>query len=47
MTKPSKTREPFQVHLDAADRTLLDDVAERTGWSRAEILRRGLRRDGR
>lgn len=44
MTKRSKVREPFQVYLDPADRTLLDDVAERTGLSRAEILRRGLRR---
>ena len=44
MTKPSKVREPFQVYLDPADRSLLDDVADRTGLSRAEILRRGLRR---
>lgn len=44
MTQPSKVREPFQVYLDPADRTLLDDMAERTGLSRAEILRRGLRR---
>ncbi len=44
MTERSKDREPFQVYLDPADRTLLHDVAERTGLSRAEILRRGLRR---
>lgn len=44
MNKRSKVREPFQVYLDPADRALLDDMAERTGLSRAEILRRGLRR---
>ncbi|MGH7541201.1 MAG: CopG family transcriptional regulator, partial [Gemmatimonadota bacterium] len=44
MTKPSKVREPVQVYLDRADRSLLEEVAERTGLSRAEILRRGLRR---
>lgn len=37
-------REPVQVYLDAADRSLLNEAAERTGLSRAEILRRGLRR---
>jgi hypothetical protein len=44
--KPRKTRvrEPVQVYLDPADRTLLEEVAVRTGLSRAEILRRGLRR---
>lgn len=42
--KPSVVREPVQVYLDAADRSLLDETAERTGLSRAEILRRGLRR---
>lgn len=38
MIERSKVREPFQVYLDPADRTLLDEVAERTGLSRAEIL---------
>lgn len=42
--KPSKVREPVQVYLDPADRALLEDVVTRTGMSRAEILRRGLRR---
>lgn len=42
--KPSMVREPVQVYLDAADRSLLNEAAERTGLSRAEILRRGLRR---
>lgn len=32
------------MYLDAADRSLLNEAAERTGLSRAEILRRGLRR---
>jgi hypothetical protein len=39
-----KVREPVQVYLDKADRTLLEEVATRTGMTRAEILRRGLRR---
>lgn len=39
-----KVREPVQVYLDRADRELLEQVATRTGLSRAEILRRGLRR---
>ena len=37
-------REPVQVYLDEVDRGLLEDVVKRTGLSRAEILRRGLRR---
>lgn len=47
MPKRDKVREPFQVYLDGADRSLLEEVAERTGLSRAEILRRGLRRVAR
>lgn len=46
MTKPRsprRVREPVQAYLDEADRALLEQVAERTGLSRAEILRRGLR----
>lgn len=45
--KKKRTRlvkEPVQVYLDKTDRSLLDDLAERTGLSRAEILRRGLRK---
>jgi hypothetical protein len=34
---------PVQVYLDASDRALLAEVARRTGLSKAEILRRGLR----
>lgn len=48
MTKRSKTgprevREPIQVYLTADERSLLDEAARETGYSRAEILRRGLR----
>jgi hypothetical protein len=39
-------REPIQVYLARPDRELLDRLAEHTGLSRAEILRRGLRRVG-
>lgn len=42
-SKPKVVREPVQVYLDVADRSVLDDVAARTGLSRAEVLRRGLR----
>jgi hypothetical protein len=41
---PSRVREPVQVYLDGQDRSLLEEVAKGTGLSRAEILRRGLRR---
>lgn len=36
-------REPLQVYLSSEERALLDRLAEETGLSRAEILRRGLR----
>jgi hypothetical protein len=39
-----RVREPVQVYLDGGDRALLEDLARRTGLSRAEVLRRGLRR---
>ena len=42
--KRTRVREPVQVYLDTTDRSLLEEVASRTGLSRAEILRRGLRR---
>ena len=45
---PSKrtpaVREPVQVYLSRQDRDLLEQIAGKTGWSRAEILRRGMRR---
>ena len=37
-------REPIQVHLDAQDSTLLDELVRVTGLAKAELLRRGLRR---
>lgn len=40
---PRKVREPIQVYLTADERALLDEAARDTGYSRAEILRRGLR----
>lgn len=40
----SAVREPVQVYLARPDRKLLDRVAEKSGLSRAEVLRRGLRR---
>jgi hypothetical protein len=44
MTKRARVREPVQVYLDPEDRSLLEEVTQQTGLSRAEILRRGLRR---
>ena len=41
--KLRKVREPIQVYLTADERALLDRAARDTGYSRAEILRRGLR----
>ena len=45
---PSKKRlqvkEPVQVYLDQPDRLLLEEIAEKMGLPRAEVLRRGLRR---
>jgi hypothetical protein len=37
-------REPVQVYLAAPDRVLLDRIAKKAGVSRAEVLRRGVRR---
>ena len=42
-SKPKAVKEPIQVYLDAGDRAVLDGVAGRSGLSRAEVLRRGLR----
>jgi hypothetical protein len=39
-----QVREPVQVYLEPADRDLLEQVVHATGLSRAEVLRRGLRR---
>lgn len=40
----AKVREPIQVYLSTAERERLDQVAERLGVSRSEVLRRGLER---
>jgi hypothetical protein len=44
--RPAVLREPLQVYLTRDERELLDRVARHTGLSRAEVLRRGLRRFG-
>ena len=45
MTKPPKrVREPVQVYLTTADKSLLDQLALQTSLPRAELLRRGIRR---
>ncbi len=41
---PRRVREPVQVYLDAEDRAILREIAERTALPQAEVLRRGLRR---
>ncbi|HEX9730015.1 MAG TPA: ribbon-helix-helix domain-containing protein [Gemmatimonadales bacterium] len=40
---PKRVREPVQVYLDRPDRDVLEALARKTGLSRAELLRRGLR----
>jgi|RhiMetdeSRZDD1v2_1073273.scaffolds.fasta_scaffold126317_2 hypothetical protein len=42
-TRPDSVREPVQVYLAADDRDLLNRLAEETGLTKAEILRRGVR----
>ncbi|MDQ2665828.1 MAG: hypothetical protein M3Z05_07440 [Gemmatimonadota bacterium] len=37
-------REPVQVYMEVPDRALLERAAVASGLSRAEVLRRGLRR---
>ncbi len=39
-----RVREPVQVYLDGPDLYLLDDLVVATGLTKAELLRRGLRR---
>ena len=43
--KPSsaRVREPIQIYITPGERRLLDRLAEESGISRAEVLRRGLR----
>jgi hypothetical protein len=40
---PRRVREPVQVYLAPDDRDLLQRLAEESGLSQAEILRRGIR----
>lgn len=42
--KPGRVREPVQVYLDAQDLDLLNRLGDQTGLTKAELLRRGLRR---
>ena len=42
-SKPRVVREPVQVYLATDDRDLLNRLADETGLSKAEILRRGVR----
>jgi hypothetical protein len=50
MAQPRKrsaaVREPLQVYLTRDERNLLDRVASHAGLSRAEVLRRALKRFG-
>ena len=39
-----RVREPVQAYLDKPDAELLDEIAERTSLSKAEVIRRGIRR---
>ena len=41
-----RVREPIQIYLTEQERGLLDRVAGAAGLSRAEVLRRGLKRMG-
>jgi hypothetical protein len=42
--KPKRTRAQVVVYLDARDRALLEEMTEKTGISKTELFRRGLRR---
>jgi hypothetical protein len=42
--KTTRVREQVMVYLDPSERALLERLAERTGLTRTEIFRRGLRR---
>ncbi len=41
---PRRVREPVQVYLESSEKQLLDQLSIRTSLSRAELMRRGLRR---
>jgi hypothetical protein len=42
-SKDMEVREPLQIYMAPGERRFLDSLAEETGLSRAEILRRGMR----
>ena len=42
--KPLRAREPVQAFLDAPDSELLAELSEQTSLSKAEVIRRGIRR---
>lgn len=41
---PRRVREPVQVYLESSEKQLLDQLSLSTSLSRAELMRRGLRR---
>jgi hypothetical protein len=45
--KPMPVREPVQAYLDQPDATLLEELAERTASSKAEVIRQAIRRMAR
>jgi hypothetical protein len=42
--KALRVREPVQAYLDRPDADLLDELVERTSLSKAELIRRAIRR---
>lgn len=48
MTRKSmRVREPVQAYLDQPDASLLEELAERTSTSKAEVIRQAIRRMAR
>ena len=41
--RSDRVKEPVQVYLDRQDAAILSNLAEQTGQSKAEVLRRALR----
>ncbi|HEX7940052.1 MAG TPA: ribbon-helix-helix protein, CopG family [Gemmatimonadaceae bacterium] len=42
--QPPRVREPVQAYLDEPDAILLQELSARTDLSKAELIRRGIRR---
>jgi hypothetical protein len=42
--KPRRVREPVQAYLESSDVELLEELAQNTSWSKAEVIRQGIRR---